>query len=323
MRPHESIGAMRLLIIGCAGFLGRSISQAGARSGYEILGISRSTKPAGWVGQYLQKQILSDLDRIIQDFVPDVVLHLAGPASVCSSFITPLNDLHASLLTWSNTLEGVRRSGLRPLVLFPSSAAVYGNAELLPISEDAAIAPISPYGFHKAACELLALEYSECYGLDIIVCRFFSLFGADQQRLLIWELYKQLAGPHSVVWLEGKGTESRDYLDVNDATSAVLQLIKNRLDENNELSYTREPTLVVNIGSGQETNVLDLAEQLRILIAPQKQIRCRRLERRGAPERWIADVSRLCSLVPHWQPKDLRVGLSECVATWQSCKNVV
>jgi UDP-glucose 4-epimerase len=321
--PYDKHGVMRLLIIGCAGFLGRSLSEVGARRGYEILGISRSSKPAAWPGEYLQRQVASDLDGIIQDFEPCAILHVAGPASVEASFVAPVSDLRASILTWINTLDSVRRSGLRPLILFPSSAAVYGNPERLPTAEDAAIAPISPYGFHKAACELLALEYSQCFGLDIIVCRFFSIFGHLQQRLLIWELYNQLAGPNPTVWVEGKGTESRDYLDVDDAAFAVFQLIDSQLRARNEKSYTEGHRLVVNIAGGRETRVLDLAEQLRNLVAPEKRICCGGNEMKGAPERWRADIERLRSLIPGWESKPFSLALSECVAAWQNCQHVV
>ena len=176
---------MRLLVTGCSGFLGGNISEAGARKGHDIIGIGRSGCPSGWPGEYLQRNLTSDFASVIQDYRPDVILHLAGPASVDASFLDPFGDQQASVLTWSNTLESVRRSGLSPLVLFPSSAAVYGNPHVLPVPENTAVVPISPYSFHKAACELLALEYSECFGLDIVVCRFFSLFGVSQQRLLI------------------------------------------------------------------------------------------------------------------------------------------
>jgi UDP-glucose 4-epimerase len=314
---------MRLLIIGCAGFLGRNVSEAGKLRGYDILGISRSSQPAAWPGEYLQRQLTSDLDEIIRDFAPDAVFHLAGPASVEASFDTPVGDLHSSVVTWTNTLDGVRRSGLQPIVVFPSSAAVYGQTEILPMAEDGAIAPISPYGFHKAACELLALEYSRCFGLDTIVCRFFSIFGSSQQRLLIWELYEQLAGPNSVVWAEGKGTESRDYLHINDAMSAVLQLVDKQLQARSQKSHAGGHRLVVNIASGRETNVLDLAEQLRKLVAPEKRICWRGNTRRGAPERWCADIGLLRSLIPGWESKPFAVALSECVAAWQNSQNVV
>src|SRR5215471_906114 len=281
---------MRLLITGYSGFLGRNVADAGARDGHDILGIGRSGCPTGWPGEYLQKNLTADSAAVIHDYRPDVILHLAGPASVDASFLDPLSDQQASVLTWSNTLESVRRSGLSLLVLFPSSAAVYGNPHALPVPEHAAVVPISPYGFHKAACELLALEYSECFGLDIVVCRFFSLFGVSQQRLLIWELYKQLLERNSTIWLEGTGTESRDYLHVDDATSALFELMENRLRVRNEKSNEIGHRLIVNIGSGQETNVLDLAEQLRNLVAPEKRIRCRGSKRRGVPEHWCADI---------------------------------
>jgi len=314
---------MRLLITGCTGFLGRNISEGGVLNGYHMLGVSRSARPEGWCGDYLQRNRLSDLDPVIHDFSPDVIMHVAGPASVDASFVDPLTDQSASVLTWINLLDSVRRSEVMPLVVFPSSAAVYGNPQVLPIAEDSAIAPISPYGFHKAACELIAREYSECFGLDIVVCRFFSLFGVAQQRLLVWELYEQLAGNDSTVWLEGTGTESRDYLDVNDATSAVFHLIMNRLAARNQRSHSGGETFIVNIGSGEETNVLHLAAQLRDLVAPGKRICCRGNQQRGAPQRWCADVSRLRSLIPQWQPSVLSKSLAECVASWHNCHNVV
>src|SRR5262245_35134718 len=162
---------MRLLITGCSGFLGRNVSEAGSRNGHDILGIGRSGCPSGWPGKYHQRNLTADFAAVIHDYRPDVILHFAGPASVDESFLDPLSDQQASVLTWSNTLESVRRSGLSPLVLFPSSAAVYGNPHVLPVSEKAAVVPISPYGFHKAACDLPALEHSAGFGLNLGVRR--------------------------------------------------------------------------------------------------------------------------------------------------------
>jgi len=309
---------MRLLVTGCTGFLGRSIGQLAARNDYEVLGIGRSNQPpAGWPGKYLQKDVAhSDISMSMQEFMPDVLFHAAGPASVSLSFAAPLDDLQAAILTWANTLDSVRRSNLNPLVLFPSSAAVYGNPTKLPVCEDAVIAPISPYGFHKAACELLAREYSKCFDLDIIVCRFFSVFGVGQRRLLIWELYQQLVGPDSTVWLHGTGTESRDYLDVDDIGVALLQLVDHRFRMRKKSPY-KGRHLVVNVASGEETKVHDLALQIRNLVAPAKTIRCRGMKRPGDPARWGADISLLRSLVPSWEPKPFSLALSQCVATWQ------
>src|SRR5262249_48327157 len=153
---------------------------------------------------------------VIRDFAPDVLLHAAGTASVGGSLRAPFDDLRAALLTWANVLEGVRVSQHRPLLIFPSSAAVYGEVTELPVREDMPVQPISPYGFHKVMCELLAREYAECFDLSIVVCRLFSVFGVDQRRLLVWESFERLSDAEGPAWLEGTGEESRDYLAVED-----------------------------------------------------------------------------------------------------------
>jgi UDP-glucose 4-epimerase len=206
----------------------------------------------------------------------------------------------------------VRRSGLQPLLLFPSSAAVYGNPTELPVREDAATHPISPYGFHKSACELLAREYAECFGLRVVVCRLFSIFGAAQRRLLVWELYRQCAGNAPTIWLEGTGAETRDYLHIDDIAAALGALAAREMELIDEGCCA-----VVNVASGAETSVLALARQIRDLVAPDKEVRCRGIARPGDPRAWRADIARLHTLAPNWQPQPLDRALAQCVAAWQ------
>ena len=68
-----------------------------------------------------------------------MIVHAAGTASVGASFDKPLQDLQASVLTWASVLECVRRTALSPKIVFPSSAAVYGNPAYVPITEDHAV----------------------------------------------------------------------------------------------------------------------------------------------------------------------------------------
>jgi UDP-glucose 4-epimerase len=304
---------VKIIITGSNGFLGSSFGRHAAHHQHQVLGIARASQPApGWTGEHAQADALnSDLAEIIKRFAPDVLLHAAGTASVGASLKSPLDDLRASVMTWANVLDSVRRSGVRPLVLFPSSAAVYGNPAEQPVREEMSNHPISPYGFHKSACELLAREYADCFGLRIIVCRFFSLFGAAQRRLFVWEIYRQLVSGNAE--LEGTGKEIRDYLHIGDAASALLNLAKVSIANNGAGDL-----LTINVASGIETRMIDLAEQIRGLVAPQKEIRCRGHERPGDPNAWCADISRLRSLIPHWQPRPLTQGLAECLADWQS-----
>ncbi|HKP48119.1 MAG TPA: NAD(P)-dependent oxidoreductase, partial [Pyrinomonadaceae bacterium] len=290
------------------------VARYAAAKGHDVLGIGRAAQPeSDWPGAYLSADVITaDLSGTIRDFAPDAIVHAAGTASVGASFSAPIDDLRASLLSWANVLNAVRRSSSQPLLLFPSSGAVYGQPGSLPVSEDAPVNPISPYGFHKAACELLAREYADCFAQRVVVCRLFSVFGPGQRRLLPWELYKQFAGPDEVVWLQGSGAETRDYLSITDLADALVQLI-----ENQESILPSPGCRVVNVASGVETPVLDLAKQIGKLVAPQKEIACRGLRRAGDPERWQADISQVQNLLPAWKPRSLEQTLGECVAAWQ------
>jgi UDP-glucose 4-epimerase len=307
------------MIIGCTGFIGRNLGCRAALQAHDILGIARSNGGSvDWPFDYLQKDLsCSDFSAAIQDFAPDAVVHAAGPSSVSLSFEKPLSDLRAGVVTWANTLESVYRSKLRPLVIFPSSAAVYGNPKKQPIREDDAVAPISPYGFHKLACELLAREYSEFFGLNILICRLFSIVGPAQRRLLIWELYQQFRGSDSTVWIDGTGAESRDYLDIDDVIDAVFQIIEGEQAKRKSRQCPSRGPLIVNLASGDEIGVLQLAKQIGQLLASNKPIRCRGIKRRGETKNWRADASLQRSLIPNWRPKPCPLALSRCISEWQ------
>src|SRR5216684_6057701 len=310
---------MKVLITGSTGFIGGSLGRYGARAGHTVMGTGRSPEPSNeWPGLYQPNDTTAEsLSEIISNFDPDVLLHAAGTASVGASLVDPLADFQGSVEVSANMLEAVRRSAKNPLVFIPSSAAVYGNPAALPVNEEAAIQPISPYGSHKAMCEMLARESAECFGLKIIVCRLFSVFGARQRRLLIWELFKQLSGASETAWLAGTGSESRDFLHVDDVSAAVFQLAEH-LATDAPSGYFE----IVNIASGNETKIADIAGKIRDVVAPNKEVRCRGAVRAGDPLNWRGEISKLRSMIPLWTARPLIDSLNECVAVWQQEANV-
>ena len=195
----------------------------------------------------------------------------------------------------------------------PSSAAVYGNPARVPVAEDTPLRPISPYGFHKVAAELMAEEYASCFGLDVVVARLFSVFGPAQRRLLVWELFDQLTGAAPAVEIQGTGAEMRDFLHVDDVAIAALELLSRRIGAA-PIGHAE----VVNVASGDEISVLELAELMRAIVGSSKPIVCRGALRPGDPLRWRAEVTRLSGLLSPWRPRPARATLPECIAAWQS-----
>ncbi len=280
---------MRILITGSRGFLGSTFAAFATTQGHDVLGLGRSAQPPpGWPGQYAWTDVAhADLSPLVNGFRPDLVFHGAGSASVGGSFQSPLDDLRASVYTFANTLEGIRRSDHRPVVLFPSSAAVYGHPSCLPVREDDPTRPISPYGFHKLAAEQLGREYAACYGLRVVLGRIFSVIGPRQRRLLLWELFQQFTGPNPEVTLEGTGEETRDYLDAEDVIGIFLRLGEAfGRDEGGEC-------VAVNVASGVETSVRGLVELTARLLQSDKPVRYQTHGRLGDPSRWVADTSAL------------------------------
>jgi UDP-glucose 4-epimerase len=309
---------MRVLITGSTGFIGGSLGRYGAKAGHTVMGTGRSPEPAkDWPGLYMPIAATAEtLSEIVSNFAPDVLIHAAGTASVGASLVDPLADFHGSVSVCANLLEAVRRSGKSPVVFIPSSAAVYGNPAALPVDEQAAIQPISPYGYHKAMCETLARESAECFGHKIIVCRLFSVFGAGQRRLLIWDLFKQFSGPAEIAWLEGTGAESRDFLDVDDVAEIIFRLAEKSAQSPS--GYFE----VINVASGVETKVADIAGQIRDIAAPGKTVRCRGISRPGDPLNWRGDIAKLRSMLPSWRPRPTITALNACVTAWQQEANV-
>jgi UDP-glucose 4-epimerase len=303
---------MKLLVTGCHGFVGGSLARlAVQREHAQAIGVGRrSDAPEAWPGDYVRRDLERELIAdVLREEVPDVVVHAAGPSSVHASFTDPLADLRGAVLTWGAVLESVRLSGLSPLVLFISSAAVYGEPQALPIAEDAPAAPVSPYGYHKRAAEVLGQEYAELHGVEVVVLRCFSLFGERQRRLLVWELYERAAGDeHDDVWLDGTGEETRDFLSIEDLETVVA-----------EIAARRGGLLgrVLNVATGRETSALEMARAVAGLVGSTKAIEVRGRPHPGDPVRWCADVSRLQSLLPDWRPEALDTGLKRCVTAWQ------
>jgi UDP-glucose 4-epimerase len=300
---------MRWLITGGNGFLGLSAAEYLARAGNSVSGLTRQSRLPNWFRRLDYPTSIEALADVIRGEQPDCILHAAGTASVGESWMAPARDFVDSVQAWQTLLEATRQSELKPKLFLPSSAAVFGDPDRLPIPEDAARRPISPYGFHKLICEQLAEEYALLWEMPIVICRLFSVFGPRQRRLLVWELVEQIMSDGPIIRLQGTGLEERDYLAVSEIAKALDSLAKQR---------STDSLQSFNFGSGTSLRVIDLIDILQQLTGVQKPVVRGRRGRHGDPLHWQADNSRLREALPDWCPLPLEDGLAECLVAWKA-----
>ncbi len=278
------------LITGARGFLGARIASEFVGGGYRVAGLGREVVlpdqiAALGLASYRTAELSGPaLSEMLAAEQPDVVVHAAGPASVTDSVGDPALDFQGTVGVTFEVLEAVRRSAPRARVVTLSSAAVYGNPAVLPVSECAAIAPVSPYGFHKHIAETLLHEFHQLHGISACAARIFSAYGSGLRRQVLWDVCEK-AGAGSV-GLFGTGEETRDFIHADDVARAVRVLAENAPMRGE----------AHNVASGVETSIRELAEQVVALVSPDAPVVFSGVSRAGDPLRWRADISSIRAL---------------------------
>jgi UDP-glucose 4-epimerase len=303
---------MKILITGCQGFVGKSLAEYALNSGHQVLGVDRFTpEETCQAMQYSQCNLhQQEFVDLINFFAPDAIFHAAGSASVANSFSFPHEDFLMAVGTWAAVLDAVRKSEMNPLVMFPSSASVYGNPSILPIPENADLQPISPYGFHKVISEKLAQEYCQCFGLNVVVVRLFSTIGPYQQRLLVWELFQQSVNKSNSLTIQGTGDETRDFLHINDISHYFLCL----------MDIQPQGFLPINVASGKATSVMEIANIILQITENHHPVITLNKDLKGDPKIWQADNTLLQEMVP-FTPIAIAEGITDCVKYWLSTQD--
>jgi UDP-glucose 4-epimerase len=285
----------RILVCGAGGFLGSHICQHFSQTGDGVAAVGHA--PAVMAPElygalaFFWQISLPDraIAQILTDFAPDVLIYCAGTASVPDSFQAPYSDFQNSVDACAFTLEALRRYAPSCQFVFLSSAALYGNSNQMPIPESTAIAPVSPYGYHKQICEILIEEYSKLYGLRTAILRIFSAYGERLKRQVIHDICQKLFDPNlAQIEMHGTGRESRDFIHAADVAAAIECIIRSGA------------TGIYNVGSGQQTRISDLVGLLSHLSQGQTQdqriCQFNQKTRPGDPVNVEADITKLKQL---------------------------
>src|SRR3989338_945970 len=219
----------KILVTGASGFLGRHLIKKLAADNGQVYGIvnSRLTSVKGLIDQAkIYKANLSDYssaEKIITKIKPDIIFHLAGYLGKSEGAEEIKHAFESNVLCTLNLLISGNAVNYSRLV-FAGSYAEYGS-QAVPFREEYKLNPASSYGTSKAVAELYCRLF-QAYGKPITILRFSALYGPCQQisSLIPSVINSALAGKEIIMT---QGTQSRDFLYVDDAVNALLKSAAN------------------------------------------------------------------------------------------------
>jgi UDP-glucose 4-epimerase len=296
---------MRVLITGGAGFLGTALANRLVAEGRTVVALDDLT--AGDPRRLAPEVLLTRGD--VRD-VPKLwtllqgvgcVYHLAARVRVPESIHYPSDYNQVNVGGTVALMEAMRDTGVKRVV-FASSGALYGEQAHQPIDEQQVPNPNSPYGVSKIAAEYYVATLGALYDIETVSLRIFNAYGPGQELPpsyppVIPQLLKQAQAGGSLVII-GDGTQTRDFVFVDDVVDALLAAS----------TATDVNRAVINIGSGQEVSINELARRV-VRVTGKRANVLHNLAQPGGVSRLVADVH-LARQLLGWAPStDLERGL--------------
>jgi UDP-glucuronate 4-epimerase len=232
---------MKVLVTGCAGFIGSSVVDLLHDQGHAVVGIDNvndayDVRLKEWRLQRLEqlpnlsfhKLDITDhhgLDDLFNEHKFDAVVNLAARAGVRQSIDNPWVYVSTNVEGNLNLLDLCRAYGV-PKYILASTSALYGDAER-PFSEDSLTdRPLSPYAASKKGAEAMCHAYHHLHGIDVSILRFFTVYGpAGRPDMSIFRFVKWVREDEPL-WLSGDGTQERDFTYVGDVARGVSAALK-------------------------------------------------------------------------------------------------
>jgi GDP-4-dehydro-6-deoxy-D-mannose reductase len=318
---------VRILVTGVTGFVGGHLVRAWKKRlpGAEIFGLARG-KSCPELGGDKDRMVpaanllcldLRQADAVreaCQKVAPDWIVHLAAQSFVPGAFASPRETWEINFWGTFHLLEALRESGFAGRLLFVGSGEPYGKvkAEDLPIGETQPFRPRNPYAASKAAAELLCYQYSQSYGLDVVLARPFNHIGPGQSpRFVVSDFSRQVArielGLQEPVLYVGNLAVSRDFLDVRDVVTAYLCLLeRGRGGE------------AYNVCSGQEVRLAELVRSIVGFSSRRIEIRVDRTRIRPTDTPRFSGSHEKLTQHTSWRPRrDILTTLREVFAYWK------
>lgn len=334
---------MKLLITGGCGFLGSNLAAAALERDIELLvfdNLSRtgSAQNLEWLrGQGAFTHVhgdirnVNDVTRMVRDFAPDAVFHVAGQVAMTTSIANPRLDFEINAMGSLNLLEAVRDHAPDAALLYSSSNKVYGDLEYIDyhetdtryvdpahpagLDENTPLEFQSPYGCSKGAADQYMQDFARVYGLKTLVFRHSSMYGSRQfgtfdQGWIAWFCSQAVKASQGLLdkpfSIAGNGKQVRDVLEARDMARLYFAGLEH---------IDRAKGQVLNVGGGME-NSLSLLELFALL----EELTGVRLDYEKLPARFsdqrvfVADLAKTRALLD-WTPAvSARQGIGDAVS---------
>jgi UDP-glucose 4-epimerase len=303
---------MRIVVTGGAGFIASHVVDAYIEGEHDVhviddfsTGQKENLNPRAKV--HVLDIATPEAAALVRELKPAVLNHHAAQMDVRRSVEDPTFDARTNILGFVNLLEAAKDAAVDKVIFSSSGGAVYGDQEPIPAHEEHATLPLSPYGVSKLTGELYLSYYRSAFGVPYVALRYANVYGPRQSSkgeagVVAIFIARLLAGERPVI--NGDGRQTRDYVYVADVVRANMSALRT--------SYVGP----VNIGTGKETDVVTIFEQLRhglgstikAVYGPAKA---------GEQRRSCLEIS-LAEKALGWTPEvDLKTGLGRTLAHYR------
>ncbi len=310
---------MKILVTGCAGFIGWKVSERLLSDGHAVVGLDNlnnayDVRLKEWRLQQLKSQPkfeffkldIRDRNEIRDVFKPgfDAVINLAARAGVRQSVDDPWIYFETNVTGTLNVLELCREFGVKKFVL-ASTSSLYGTNNSRPFREDTNTdAPLSPYAASKKGAEALCYTHHYLYNIDVTILRYFTVYGpAGRPGMSIFRFVQWISEERPVL-VYGNGEQSRDFTYVEDIAAGTVAALK-------PLGFE-----VINLGSDHPVTVTDVIQTVEGLVEKKALLEHQDRHPADVMATW-ADIGKAKQLLD-WRPQtQFEEGMAQVVNWYQ------